>query len=1010
MELLANRSVVELELRRALGSRRSNLRNKVLLLRAAPQWRGEAEFPVNVNGTQVPVTVAACPTVLAVLDALAAAQTDGRYLVVLTPCDTHDVGDSVLARALQPEIKPINRWDLVQEAFGANQLDPVLTKSGSAWVAEALLDAQPGDGWRRLSGTVLTRATALNRLAATRLSITDADDAPLDAAALLQWTTDTAAVASFHRLRDDERTGLIAWLVETVGPVARAIFAMPADRMADAVPVGLALAALYGPAADGADGAGAQAGGAVLVARVRAEERYFAGHAPGEPSLGALGEAAESMVTRWSANGHAAEAAALCGRAEAILAELAGTEADRQALASRSRVLEAGMDARLTALAEALMAALGALGPAPAVSAGPAASAGASVQPAGPDAAARKALEAAEDALAAVSAHGRKKGRNAEIHAAEDAVRLARWLATPETPQATLADAATRMLRSWAWADLALAGIARAATVRTPRLGQAYATLWERGKKRRADLDADFARRLAAWTEASSATGDLVLVENLLDRIARPAADKRLPVIVVLDGMAAAIAAQLARELTGCGGWLEAGRRQDGREPALATVPSVTRVSRASLLSGTLVTGGQDQERSGFTVFWGRRKTALFHKADLAPEPGRPLAAQVSDAITAPDTVVAVVLNAIDDTLDKGKTGGPYWTVDEITYLRVVLDEARRAGRPVILTADHGHVLDQHGLIQGQGTDNTGQPHPANAAKSDAARYRVITSDTAQPYPGEITIRGPRVRLPGVTGARGTNGGQLDSSASVEATPTGGAAADQAVIAAVDEVIHYTPRKAGYHGGASPAEVVIPVITLLPSESVLPSGWWVYDHDSHAPAWWNVTTRTTPPSAEPRQEPKPATTRRKRAEAPGETALFDVAEVTAGEPAAGTAGSASTGTTAQACGVSVPGAAASLGVRVTTSARMTAQRQFVRRAPDDASVARLIDALAQSGGRLTATEAATVAGEPQVRMSGYLAHVARLLNVDGYAVLQTKDDGRTVELNSELLRQQFLGG
>jgi len=109
MELVANRSVVELELRRALGSRRSNLRNKVLLLRAAPQWRGEAQFPVEVNGAQIPVTVAACPTVLAVLDALAGVQADGRYVVVLTPCDTRDVGDSVLARALQPEICPLSR-------------------------------------------------------------------------------------------------------------------------------------------------------------------------------------------------------------------------------------------------------------------------------------------------------------------------------------------------------------------------------------------------------------------------------------------------------------------------------------------------------------------------------------------------------------------------------------------------------------------------------------------------------------------------------------------------------------------------------------------------------------------------------------------------------------------------------------------------------------------------------------------------------------------------------------
>ena len=40
MELVANRSVVEGELRRALASRRSNKRNTVLLLRAAPEWRG----------------------------------------------------------------------------------------------------------------------------------------------------------------------------------------------------------------------------------------------------------------------------------------------------------------------------------------------------------------------------------------------------------------------------------------------------------------------------------------------------------------------------------------------------------------------------------------------------------------------------------------------------------------------------------------------------------------------------------------------------------------------------------------------------------------------------------------------------------------------------------------------------------------------------------------------------------------------------------------------------------
>src|SRR5262245_55017675 len=120
--MIATRSVVEAEFGRALRSRHSNKRNSVLLLRAAPEWWGDREFSVTIEGGQVPVAVAPCPTVLAVLDAMGAAREDGRYLVVLTPCDSRDVGDSVLARAMQPEIKPINRWDLVADAFGARDL------------------------------------------------------------------------------------------------------------------------------------------------------------------------------------------------------------------------------------------------------------------------------------------------------------------------------------------------------------------------------------------------------------------------------------------------------------------------------------------------------------------------------------------------------------------------------------------------------------------------------------------------------------------------------------------------------------------------------------------------------------------------------------------------------------------------------------------------------------------------------------------------------------------------
>ena len=578
---VANRSVVEGELRRALRSSRRNPRNTILLLRAAAEWRGDPQFSVEVGGSHVPVAVA-CPTVLSVLDALSVGRDDGRYLVVLTPCDTREVGESVLARAVEPEIRPINRWDLVQDAFGASRLDPMLTRSNWRWLAEALLDAQPAGGWRRLTGPVLSLDTAMNRLAAIRLDLdATAFDGGADAASLLEWTTSPPAVAGFFQLRNAERSGLIAWLKETVGPVADVIFAMAASgKITDAVPFGLAAAALYN-----GDGA--------MTARVRAEERYFAGSPPEDAALKAFGEASESLVIRWTESGHAPQAATICERAEFILADLGGRE-----FAEESKVLDAGLDARFTALAEAISGAL--------------------AEPTAEN------LAGAAAALRRVREHGRTVGRDAEAAAAEAAVRVTRWLTTPEDPPTTLSDAAMRMLRSWAWADRALTSIARADTSRVPRLGAVYAKLWAAGTERRAALDALFAGKLASWTQGSSVTDGLLLVENLMERLARPLAQQRLPVIVVLDGMSAAVGCELAEELTTRGLWMEAGRRDDGREPALATVPSITSISRTSLLTGTLRTGGQAEERAGFAAFWGRRKSRLFHKGDLGTPLARP--------------------------------------------------------------------------------------------------------------------------------------------------------------------------------------------------------------------------------------------------------------------------------------------------------------------------------------------------------------------------------------------------
>ena len=400
---------------------------------------------------------------------------------------------------------------------------------------------------------------------------------------------------------------------------------------------------------------------------------------------------------------------------------------------------------------------------------------------AGARADAQEALAAAEEAFDAVRAHGRKRDRDTEIRAAADAVRLARWLATPEEPPGD----AGRELRPGCSAP------GPGPTAPSPRspaptpagcraLAQVYAALWERARNRRAELDADFARRLAAWTEASSASDDLLLVENLLDRIARPVAEQRPPVIVVLDGMTAAAGIELAGELTSRGGWLEGGRREDGREPVLATVPSVTAISRTSLLTGTLRTGDQAQEK--------RRLRRLLGQAQVRALPqGRPRPRA------------------------RPFPGQPGPRRDRQRRHRGRRRPQRDRRRP------------------GQGKARPGPLDPGSRSRTCARSSTRLAAPAARssspPTTATSSTRGDGPQSPRAASRTPPATARVprDQARSPCAARASSSTGRERVVAAVDETIHYTPRRAGYHGGASLAEVVVPVITLLPSDSPAPA-------------------------------------------------------------------------------------------------------------------------------------------------------------------------------------------
>jgi hypothetical protein len=928
-----------------------------VLLRSAPQWDGPAE-PVWGEGRTAGVAVAPSPLAVheLVLHHLAGRRPGPAVLVVLTDREQNELDPAILARVHKLRIDTVDSWDVVREAFGARQIDPRLKDVN--WAAEALLDATPPGGWSAVPGGWLSRQYALTSLAQRRLRLGRYDteggtrrpgDDRLDAQALLHWSTRPGAPERLIALRGPERAGLAAFLGEEdqAGLAGRALLALvDAERGAEAAAFGLVCAALWQHAAPAPE---------TYRARGRAE-RYFGDQPPATgDQLDALvtvfGRAAEEYVTTLLAAGHrtsgtdvdqAREARRTIGivldRASVLARQFGAEEA-----VAASPVLRGGLDARFTAVGQALAA--------------------------GDTAAVTDAVRRLEDHRLAAEPE-----ESARIERARMGQRLARWLATdPSADAPTVADALQRHVSETGWVDLALEHI-EAGGDPDPVLKAAYDTLGTRVRDRRRQIDASFARSLAAWTEAGTQPGSMLTVETFLDRVVGPAVrrgEERRVLLLVLDGMSAAIANELGEELRRA--WAEFDPLPEGDTPhrraMAAALPTVTAVSRTSLFAGTLMKGTQADEKRFFPALklWGGAPAAVFHKDDLRTETaGDTFGSALTEALADGRTHVAVVLNAIDDRLAKEqKLGDGAWRIDDVPGLRDLLRVAATQGMAVVLTSDHGHVVDRHGT------------KVDTAAEPASARHRLPGGGPLAER--EIALSGPRVIWP---------------------------ESDASIVALWDADSRYTALKAGYHGGASLAEVTIPVLAFLPFGAEPPKGW--RELGDQRPVWWapeeaGKAPLPDGPAVRPltatAPAPKKPTGKAKKEQ--GEVArthdtLFDVALTAGGDDALLTP--------------TVVSRTETLVTALLDSETYQAQLGGLARKPQQEQVHKALAALLDAGGTLPVTALAQRAGMPVTRGDGFAAVLRQLLNYDGVQVLETLPDGRTVRLHEPLLREQFALG
>ena len=881
-------------------------------IHTAGRWTSN---PIQTDGDQL-YCIYQCDSPMAMRLALRETTEPNAKKVLVTNLEDRELGDDVLMRLHRRKLYSIDNWQIVRSLFQASAVDPRLTNAHMSWLADALLEIIPSDGYPPARGGFLDSETVWSWLLNQLLGL----DAQMpDLTTLLKWSTTPDGIARFQQLAPALRDGAIEWLGDRAGTVAKLVLRSFENlERPDAVAIGLAGGVVFHRSA----------AGRLDKATGKFEERFLGGQAPDDTVM-VRWNAAATEVVRSLQHTDSRLYRQIVQRADDILREV---QADN--FAYLSETLPLSFEQRLASFGQRLIDGISKSG----------------------------SMDALREAQQAVRAHDLIHRESRCWERAQMAVRLMRWLADRRSKNRvrprSLGEAATDHLREGGYVDWARLALRAGDPVRD--LSEAYSALFDEVTCCREEDARAFAELLKDWTAAGSQSQDVLPVEQILEQIAAPLAAAAPILVIVMDGMSVAVCRELLADVTRHE-WIalcEEGRA-DVR-PGLAMIPSVTEVSRTSLLCGQLRQGSANEERTGFAehpALLAKSKSGyppiLFHKASLQDSREAVLAADIRREIESTRRrVVGVVVNAVDDHLLKGDQIDVRWTRDEIKVLPMLLQEARQAGRLVVLISDHGQVLD----------------HQTVGRQCDGGeRWRF---DDGQPAADEIQFSGTRVLLP----------------------------ESHRLIAPWSERVRYAGKKNGYHGGVSPQEMVIAISVLTATEDC-PDGWDFAAVD--LPSWWLDDSSS---ASVAKVESAPRKPKKKSG------VLFDLDESEQeGTPLPDGRGSKKTvEPRPSGSGAAEPLPIAAWIRSLLASAILSEQKRLCGRAmPADDKLAEFLAALDGRGGKMTSTALAKALQLPAFRLNSFVAVMQRVLNVDGYGVLLRDQASDSVELNRSLLSEQF---
>lgn len=692
-----------------------------------------------------------CDSSLQIREALISFNGSNDSLVIITKLDTNELEHDIIARLARRKVFPLDPWGILLEIFQAREVAPRLLKQ--KWMAELLLTDIPVEGYPTTPSGVLDEETVWRIVLVDKFGMRTARP---DINDLLIWSLENEKLEIFSGYSEGVQTGTQEWVSKSAGEISRVFFASVNSGFGHLI---TALGLVCNVISSG------QEIPEISQSFVRLE-RYFSNQPLSGRALLELAKAAASTVN-YLREAKPDSLHKIYGYTEDILREIHISN-----FAYLSAILPIGFEARLANYGKELIN----LTQAKVV----------------------KQSVNLWESFQKVLQHQLISQDDERKEKIEMSFRLLNWLITkPSTEFDSFASASKLYIQEISYVDWARNIILHGDTNDTFASG--LTALQKLVTHKREEQNKSFGHLIASWTESGSTGEEIWGVENVLGEVVAKIAVQKRVLLIVMDGMNYAVFREIKKDLQR-NGWQSFAPKSEDLKPVIAALPSVTSVSRTSLLCGKLLKGNSSTEVKYFSKnqsLASVSKTAyppkIFHKASIAEGIGASLTKELTDALYSEEQkIVGVVVNSIDDHLAKSEQIAISWNLKSIPLLNKLLIAAIESDRIVIITSDHGHVIEQDAAF-----------HKGEFA---GERYRE-TGD--EPKTGELVVMGSRVLA--------NNGNRI--------------------IAPWSETIRYAKKKHGYHGGISPQECLIPLAIISKSPEVL-KNWFV--RDEYYCQWWSL--------------------------------------------------------------------------------------------------------------------------------------------------------------------------